>query len=457
MRRRRGLACGVLTAMVCAAMALLALPGLAGAAVWSIQTTPNPSDGQTASNGAFAGVSCPSGSTTCVAVGNTFNFPTSEALAALSSGGTWSLLSPALANPIGTPMSSVACPSTTLCMAAGEATFLVPFPYAEEWNGGTWFPLTAYFPSDLLIGSFTGVSCPSTSSCLAVGWYVTNKGVLQPLVNAWSPAGWVNVAVTAPTGAVASLLTGVSCQSTTCVAVGTEVTSAGAVTPFAETATSTGSVTPTTPASSGAASLLFGVSCSSTTACTAVGASASTTGALAPIAERFNGKTWSVEPTPTPTGSTGSALLGVSCPGASSCTAVGGSIGTASVSTLAESWNGITWSLGSTPNPAGALVSELGAVSCSSTSACTAAGESVGSTGSSSTLAESTSGTGGALLARRLSDPVAGAASVSNRALPLSLPFPFGAVRGAHRTTAASIRRDVLAAVRAHVRAARRA
>jgi len=458
MRGRRGSVSlvGGLAAVLCALLVALALPALAGAATWSVQVTPAPNDGQTTSNGAFSGISCPTGSTTCVAVGNTFDFPTPEALAELSVSGGWSLLSPALANPVGTPMSSVSCASTTMCMAAGDAAIGLTWPYAEEWNGTTWFPSLAAFPSDILIGSFTSVSCPTTTSCLAVGWYLNTKGVLEPLVNAWGPPGWADEAVTPPSGAAASLLSGVSCQSTTCVAVGTEVTSTGAVEPFSETATSTGSVTQTTPATSGAASLLFGVSCSSSTACTGVGTSVSTTGTLSPLAERFNGRTWTTESTPAPTGSTGSALLGVSCPGSTSCAAVGGSIGSTNVDTLAESWNGTAWSDSATPNPSGELVSELGAISCPSTTSCTAAGESINSSGSSTALAEGLSAGGATVFSARLSDPLAGMASVSRRTLSLSLPFPFGALRSSHGTTAAAIRRTVLATVRARARAARR-
>jgi len=42
---------------------------------------------------------------------------------------------------------------------------------------------------------------------------------------------------------------------------------------------------------------------------------------------------------------------------------------------LAEQWDGTAWSIQTTPNPRGELTSALAAVSCTTSTACTAAGE----------------------------------------------------------------------------------
>jgi hypothetical protein len=65
-------------------------------------------------------------------------------------------------------------------------------------------------------------------------------------------------------------------------------------------------------------SVLIAVSCTSATACTAVGS-----GNTRVLVERWNGETWSVQPTPKPAGSSDSVLMGVSCTSATACTAVG--------------------------------------------------------------------------------------------------------------------------------------
>src|SRR5215469_5735663 len=86
------------------------------------------------------------------------------------------------------------------------------------------------------------------------------------------------------------------------------------------------------------------------------------------------GPSWSIQQTPNPKGTRFSQLNGVSCSSATACTAVGfAEFGNPS-KTLAERWNGSTWAIQSTPNPAGSPSNDLWAVSCSSASACTAVG-----------------------------------------------------------------------------------
>jgi len=119
---------------------------------------------------------------------------------------------------------------------------------------------------------------------------------------------------------------------------------------------------------------LAGVSCTSASACTAVG-NFSNGATLVTLAERWNGTKWSIQHTPNPPTSGSNILLqGVSCTSASACTAVGGSSTMTPGATLAERWNGTTWSIQPTPNPTGAQGSGLGGVSCASATTCTAVG-----------------------------------------------------------------------------------
>ena len=92
------------------------------------------------------------------------------------------------------------------------------------------------------------------------------------------------------------------------------------------------------------------MSCTSATNCMAVGdytdqaVDADTT-----VAEQWNGTTWTVLTTPSP--ATFSTLGSVSCPSAGHCIAVGGSSATATgaVSPLTEVWNGTTWTAVTAP------------------------------------------------------------------------------------------------------------
>lgn len=68
------------------------------------------------------------------------------------------------------------------------------------------------------------------------------------------------------------------------------------------------------------------------------------------LAEAWNGTSWSLLRTPSP-GSFADELRGVSCTSSSSCMAVGDFTGTGNEHTLAEAWNGTHWSLVPTPHP----------------------------------------------------------------------------------------------------------
>src|SRR4051812_12487684 len=71
---------------------------------------------------------------------------------------------------------------------------------------------------------------------------------------------------------------------------------------------------------------LSGIACSAATACTAVGyawpAPAHPPNHTTPLAERWNGASWSIQPTPAPAGAADSRLANVSCSTAF-CMAVG--------------------------------------------------------------------------------------------------------------------------------------
>lgn len=129
------------------------------------------------------------------------------------------------------------------------------------------------------------------------------------------------------------------------------------------------------PIPAGATSSAFsGVSCTTLTTCVAVGDYVNGSGVELTLAELWNGTTWSVLPTPTPTGATGSALGGVSCATASACAAVGYYVNASGVDmTLVEGWNGIAWSIQASASPTGGGV--LSSVSCR-VSPCTAVGHS---------------------------------------------------------------------------------
>jgi hypothetical protein len=70
------------------------------------------------------------------------------------------------------------------------------------------------------------------------------------------------------------------------------------------------------------------------------------------LAERWNGTTWTIQPTPNPQGGQVEGLFGVSCRSNSAYTAVGNNFfqpSTGNPKSLAERWNGSAWTIQPTP------------------------------------------------------------------------------------------------------------
>jgi len=141
--------------------------------------------------------------------------------------------------------------------------------------------------------------------------------------------------------------------------------------------------------------------------------------ASALLAERWDGTTWTVQSTPTPpsTQGQGDFFGGVSCSSPSACTAVG-LIFTPAPFTVAERWDGSSWTVQDTPNLPGATDVGLPAVSCPVLSVCTAVGG-YANDGPMVTLAEQWNGNGGSAPVAGSPSPTAGS-SVRSCALPLA-------------------------------------
>jgi hypothetical protein len=283
----------------------------------------------------LTGVSC-ANKTNCVAVGNSASGP---AILASNDGVTWrSETPPASSSGVLYHLDAVACPSKLDCVAVGYELVKVSGSLTKmaistsTTDGTTWSPATVLSG----VSHFDGVTCPSTARCLAAGTDITSlatsglTGVIDTTTNlggSWSPTS---------VPATAGYLSGVSCApaSSTCAAVGG------------------------TP--SGAPTLL-----TTTT-----------------------GTSWTVQALPgLPNGGTYSDLNAVSCPAATSCTAVGdqlvlangAALGGAAGSELAlaeavilsGSGSGLgTWSVQTTPAGTG----PLRGVSCATATTCEAVG-----------------------------------------------------------------------------------
>jgi hypothetical protein len=134
----------------------------------------------------------------------------------------------------------------------------------------------------------------------------------------------------------------------------------------------------TTPlASPGAAtnSAADHVSCSGSSMCMAVGFQGNTAPTQTAFAQAWNGSTWNTTSAQNPSGETNVNLSSVSCVGPIFCMAVGSAVNASNTVTLAEMWNGSTWSIVTTANPTG-TDDVLNHVNCSSATSCMAVGAS---------------------------------------------------------------------------------
>ncbi len=279
-------------------------------------------------------------------------------------------------------LAAVSCPSASACIAVGDSAAnpaaVGPGPHlpaAEHWNGSSWALQSVPAPSGAAQTLLNGVSCATASSCTAVGEYRTATGGWLGLAERWNGASWSAAAVPSPTGALYTVLTGVSCppSSTTCIAVGAYWAPAAHWTAFVAQSSATGWTVQSPPPPTGATwSALSGVSCSAATTCTAVGAYGGGPAGTAPLVDRWAAGGWSLQSTPSR--GTPASLAAVSCPAAATCMAVGydHSSGNGQSEPLAERWTSAGWAVTNpvSPGPGGALTS----VSCPSATACTTVG-----------------------------------------------------------------------------------
>jgi hypothetical protein len=277
--------------------------------------------------------------------------------------------------PCGDILSSITCVSASTCHLAGALDFPADgssggdqtLPLVASWNGSGWRAERVRDPADCLLGdvcgtSLNGISCTARSACITVGTYSNSVNGQtapgQPLIERRDAGAWFVQRTPVPLGPAPSGLSAVSCSSATaCAAVGSYTGANGRTLPLAERWNGVTWTIQPTPGTGPFSS----VSCASSTMCIAVGAEDFATYPPTPVmlTERWNGTTW------TPMQTSGAALSAVSCTSTTACVAVG-SRGTSPVTEL---WNAATWTDGPSTG-----VNGWSSLSCGSANACVAAG-----------------------------------------------------------------------------------
>jgi hypothetical protein len=344
---------------------------------WSIQPTPNPMGSLGAG---LNGTSCLSASA-CEAVGFTADPAGNYVTLAEDWNGTqWAIQASPSPSSNSSVFSSVSCASATACVAVGNYVSGSVFQFfAESWNGTMWSMQPPITPSGAVDGHMTSIACVGTGQCTAVGYYSTTGNDELPLAESWNASAWTIQAMPSPAGSLTAQPFGVSCASASaCLAVGINTDRSGSGTlverwdGIAWTLLTAATPLGFTPGFSG-------VSCVSATACEAVGGFNPGTGYSQPFAEGWDGSTWTVQSMPSPNSSLPAVQRSISCTSSTACTAVGYYSDASLMNfTLAETWNGTSWSIVATPSPSSTTGALLNAVSCTST--CMAVGRGLGVT-----------------------------------------------------------------------------
>jgi hypothetical protein len=356
---------------------------------WKIVSTPNPKE---SSDSNLYDVSCEPSTSVCTSVGKSTVSGVDNPLVQRWNGTSWSEQSPAKkSGSTHNRLFGVDCPSETRCLAVGnyQKSEGGPATLGELWNESKWSVQTTPVPSEATSSELVAIGCNSTANCRAAGSAVI-KGTKTAIVEKWVSPTWSLESIPIPEGATSSQLDGIDCiWSNFCAAVGRYTTSGGSVKSLVMFWNEKWSLHTVTDPEGAVQSTLLDVSCTPTpNRCTAVGDWKNGKGEQFTLAYRFNGvTTWTLQSTPNPSGGSENVLQDVSCASETSCTAAGSSVNSGSTQTLAEKWNGTSWSIQGTMNPSGAAFSSLFGVSCRSAT-CIGVGWSTGGSGVDTTLGE---------------------------------------------------------------------
>ena len=201
-------------------------------------------------------VACPS-TTDCYAAGSNSSGG-ADVLATTNSGATWSTLT--LPAGSGGP---IACPATTTCYLAGADASGNPVVFVTTDGGSTW-------TSDDLPAGFetASMACPSTTSCYLVG-YSSSTQSYGAVATTDSGVSWAAQSLPTDTYFASGGGTGIlSCPSTTtCYLAAIDLTGTGTVIGTTNSGASWSDETTGT----GFGSDLYAVTCPSTTTCYATG------------------------------------------------------------------------------------------------------------------------------------------------------------------------------------------
>ena len=246
-------------------------------------------------------------------------------------------------------------------------------------------PAAAAAPTQPFTGRLPGALVSHNGACLlpvqpaGLCGTLTTGASASAAAPAAQPGPWSIVDSPNLTGHLRDAMAGVSCVTASdCWAVGDTRSAGDYSSPLAEHWDGSAWSIASAPEPDGVLNAeLTGVACASSTDCVASGAYSVTGGNSFPFTLHWDGASWSLLTTPIPAGEQFGGLRGVACAGAGDCWAVGWSY-VSDYATIIEHWDGSAWTL-APPLPQ----AQLSGVTCAGPSSCFAAGATEPSAGSS--------------------------------------------------------------------------
>ena len=280
--------------------------------------------------------------------------------------------SPNAGSGVSNELNQVSCTSATNCWAFGEY-------YASsywqtltlQYNGTSWSIVSSPNQGTSLTNKLRAGTCYSATNCWAVGFYINSSGVSQTLGEQYNGTSWSIVSTPNSSTTQANALYGVSCDaSNDCWADGLQTPSVWQTLTEHYNGTSW-SIVSSANTSTSQNNTLQGISCTSSSNCEAAGFYYNSSGVQQTLAEKYNGSSWSVQTTPNTSTSQLNELWGMTCASASECFAVGYSPNSSgNYQPLIIQYNGTSWSLATVPGVTGAAQNALQGVTCVSLYRC---------------------------------------------------------------------------------------
>jgi hypothetical protein len=328
---------------------------------WLIVDSPNASP-QTSSY--LSGIACVS-SSDCWAVGYSYDYndDVSQTLTEHWDGTAWSIISSPSTGPSDIDyLNDVRCNSTAQCWAVGYEYGAVEHGLLLQWNGSSW-SLTTPPSSAASEGYFlNSITCTSNSDCWNVGFTYPDR----TLTEHWNGSEWSIVSSPSVAGGGTDRLNDIACvTSSNCWAVGSNNSDIH-IQHWDGTTWSKLSMLPYL----GYQPQLYGVTCVTASDCWAVGDVLYNGSIHQTMALHWNGSEWSKVATVNPSQSDSYSFRDIACNGSNDCWAVGEVAAGSFTSGFIEHWNGISWTMVTSPWAWNALQS----VTCNSVVDCWAVG-----------------------------------------------------------------------------------